>query len=48
VRFVPTEEQADFVRTLDQLLAGADTVAAATACWTSGRSVTARNAAAST
>jgi alkylation response protein AidB-like acyl-CoA dehydrogenase len=35
VRFVPTEEQADFVRTLDQLLAGADTVAAARA-WAEG------------
>lgn len=35
MRFVPTEEQADFVRTLDKLLSGADTVAAARA-WAEG------------
>lgn len=35
MRFVPTEEQADFVRTLDKLLSGAGTVAAARA-WAEG------------
>lgn len=35
MRFVPTEEQVDFVRTLDKLLSGADTVAASRA-WADG------------